>query len=529
MNFPIPAQNKEAAPVQEAALIESICLHRQTTATREVNPRPVVRTWTPPPELTVQEEAVVQPVEPFPIDVFPEPLKAVAKELAEVYQVPVSLSAMSGLAVMSGAVGQAVIVKGARRDLKTKLNLYVIPVAERGSGKGIVGEKLTKPIITRSHELADAYHRKVSGFQAEVGTLLSEIKALQSDAAKATGVERERTMADLAAKTERKYQLEKDGKRNVTLWCGDATSEALTRNLADNGETLFSYSSEAGAAVKVAFGKYTANGKSDFDLLLSAYSGDSVRVDRVSRASLELTEPRLALLWMVQPCVIEEIVGDPEAVARGLTARPLIFDSGARREHDDRQERSFTRHDQWETFIRRILATREATPLGSPVEIQCDREAREVFAQLNDETVDLERGPYSDLPGELSRWRENAIKVAGLFAEAEKLPKVTLDHARRAVAVVRWCGLNYLGLRKTRRREQSRSDVRRLLEIVLISPGEEISVGTIESGHGFTRERLNMLVKLFPDLLELHTHPPAGPGRPRTVLRRPINPVNPVN
>jgi hypothetical protein len=433
---------------------------------------------------------------------------------------------MSALAVMSGAVGKSVAVTGGRRDLITMLNLYVIAIAERGSGKGIAGQKLASPIINRSSQLAEAYKTKMAGWESELGVLQAEIKALQLEAAKATGNERARLEADLATKSHRKDELEAKGKRNVTLWCGDTTSEALFRNLADNEEALFSYSSEAGGPVKVALGKYTANGKGDFDLLLSSYSGDSCRKDRVARGSLELKEPRLALLWMVQTCVVDEILGDRDAVARGLTARPLIFDSGARRQKDDRRDLVFTWAEQWESFIGGILDTRLSNPVDIPLLIVCEPDAVEIFAALNDETVDLENGRYSDLPGELSRWRENAIKIAGLFALAEDSRTVTADHAKRAVAVVRWCGFNYLNMLERGRRIRLHSEVQRLWDLVVQSPGREIPVGEIERRHGFSRNKLEMLAEVFPEMLEIYTYPPSGRGRPKTVLRQPLNPTN---
>jgi hypothetical protein len=526
---PQTAKN-EAAPGQEAAFTsDSNYKTEQSTTTADVNLRTISREWRPNNHSDLEEEVFDGLVEPFPISSFPEALRCVSSELAEVYQIPVSLAAMSALAVMSGAVGKSVAVKGGRRDLITMLNLYVIAIAERGSGKGIAGQKLASPVINRSSQLAEAYKTKMAGWESEFGLLQAEIKTLQHEAAKATGNERERLEADLAAKSHRKAELEAAGKRSVTLWCGDTTSEALFRNLADNDEALFSYSSEAGGPVKVALGKYTANGKGDFDLLLSSYSGDSCRNDRVARGSLELKEPRLALLWMVQTCVVDEILGDRDAVARGLTARPLIFDSGARRQKDDRRDLAFTRDEQWESFIGGILDTRLSNPVDIPLLIVCKPDAVEIFAALNDETVDLENGRYPDLPGELSRWRENAIKIAGLFALAEGSPTVTADHAKRAVAVVRWCGFNYLNMLERGRRIRLHSEVQRLWNLVVQSPGGEVPVGEIERRHGFSRNKLEMLTEVFPELLETYTYPPSGPGRPKTVLRQPLNPTNSTN
>jgi hypothetical protein len=488
----------------------------------------MVRKWAPRTPTAPQVDRSAEE-SAFPVERLPEPLRSTSKELATVYQVPVSLAAMSALAVLSGAVGKSHVVTGGSRDLKTRLNLYVIALAERGSGKGIVGKALASPIMKRSSELAEAYRAEASRSQAEGEVLNSEIKRLQSSAADATGAERDGLMADLSYKTERRDRLAAAGKRTVTLWCSDTTSEALGRLLSENDETLFAYSAEAGGAVQTALGKYRSKGQGDFDLYLSAYSGDHYRADRMGRTSVQLNEPCLALLWMVQGCLMEEIVGTPEAVARGLTARPLAFESGARRQKDSDQQLKFSHQQEWDSFIAEVLGIRERTAADRPVEIRCSPEAAVIFSQLNDETVDLENGPYCDLPGEFSRWRENAIKVAGLIAVAERADHVTADHAERAVAIVRWCGQSYMGLLDKGRRERLQADATRLMQIVLESPKQEVPVGELERSHGFSRQKIEAVTRLFPATLELHAKPPNGPGRPSTVLRQPLNPVNQGN
>jgi hypothetical protein len=456
----------------------------------------------------------------FPIVDFPPLLRTVAENMAEVYQTPVCLPAMSALAVLSGAVGKSVVIQGGYKDKLTRLNLYVIAVAERGCGKGNVGETLCGPLSRRSKELADQ-HRKIAAVKCgELGALKREIGILEGQAAKATGSERANLLDSLSNRHARLAELEVAAAREVTLLVGDTTSEALARVLADNKEELFTYSAEAGAAVKVALGKYSDKGESDCDLLLSSYSGDSVRTSRVTRKGVQLENPCLALLWLVQDCIARKLFGDSEAVNRGLTARLLIFDTGARREHDDRKSLTFSQETNWSNFLAGILDRRLAD--DAPLEIICTAEAREVFAQFHDVSVDLERGAFADLTGELSRWRENAIKVAGLFALAESKTTISADVAARACAVVRWCGFNYLGLLQSGRRERMHEEFERVAQL-LRSNGGEMPVGRLASAHGIKREQLNALVAMFPAELEIERRAQAGAGRPAEVVRLKTN------
>ena len=66
-------------------------------------------------------------------------------------------------------------------------------------------------------------------------------------------------------------------------------------------------------------------------------------------------------------------------------------------------------------------------------------EACETFFEFYDETVDLVRGRFSDLKGELSRWEENAIRVSlNLWVIDGCNGVVNKDQAEHAVKIVRW-------------------------------------------------------------------------------------------
>ena len=452
-------------------------------------------------------------IERFPMDAFPQALRTVADNMARVYQTPACLPAMSALAVLSAAAGASVVVRGGYKDKNTRLNLYVVPVAERGSGKGVIGEALCKPIQERSTSMAAAQRSATASVRAEYGLCKKEINRLEQSNLK-SGVDRDNLLATISSKYERLTLLEAEIAREATLLVGDITSEALGRSAQDNNEVLFSFSSEAGAIVKVALGKYTDQG--DFDLLLSMYSGDSIRVNRIGRRFVELKNPCLTTLWMAQGYVVRELVGDAEAFARGLTARMLIFNTGARRVKDNRSTEEFDLADTWSAFINEVLDKRFS---GKHLEIMATPEAREIFAHLHDATVELEDSQFADVVGELSRWRENAIKIAGLFAIADDMGKVTGEHAARAVRVVRWCGFSYLSMLQAGRKERYRDELSRILE-VLSQNNEGINISELQKRHGIKREQLNAVMAAYPGVLEIHTKKLIGAGRPEQILSR---------
>lgn len=456
----------------------------------------------------------------FPIQALPASLREIVEQLAAVYQTPICMPAMAALAVVSAAVGKSVVVKGGYKDKQTRLNLYVIAAAERGSGKGNIGETLARPLHERGTAVAEKHRDHISSLRGEVGLLKSEIALLEKKSSNATGDSRAETEGLLTKKHLRLEEIDRDSKRDVTLMISDSSSEALARCLADNHETLFSCSSEAGSALKIALGKYT-DGKGDFELLLNGYSGDFVASARITRAKVELKEPCLTLFWLVQPVLLRQLCGDDEAFSRGLTARPLIFDSEARREFDNREVVEFTHADQWAKLLGGILDARFLDQTAPPRIVQASKEARDVFSDLHDESVRLEREKFADLKGELSRWRENAIKVAGLFALIEETDELTADHARRGVEIVRWAANNYLSLLQSGRRQRQQDRLESILGHI-DDAGGAIHVGDLAKRHGINRTSLDAVMAACPGAIEIVKRPqPKGQaGQPAQIVRR---------
>jgi Protein of unknown function (DUF3987) len=452
----------------------------------------------------------------FPLQALPDILRETTASLSECYQVPHCLPAMTALAVLSGAIGKSVVIAGGHRDKITHLNCYVIAASERGSGKGCTAERLARPIVEANDTLRRNHDARLASARSRLGILKKEITRLETQAAGKNGRDRQEAETALDHRHAGIIEAERQvaqGER-CSLIVQNTTSEGLAATLAASGETLFSYSAEAGASLRVALGKYLAGGQGDFDLMLSAYSVEFCRVDRAGRAPITLKEPCLSLLWLAQGCVIRELCANPEAIERGLTARALIFETGAERQLDDRKT-TRAETDAWDTLLREVLSRRLA---GEVREIKADAEASEVFAQFHDESVRLGRAEFADVDGELSRWRENAIKVAGLLAVAEEAETLTAGIASRGCEIVRWCALSYLGILGASRAEAKRKDMARLLEIVA-QHGGSVRLGELDRQHGMTRQRVVGILSACPNRLELFKVESSKAGRPAEILR----------
>ncbi|MCX7805789.1 MAG: YfjI family protein, partial [Planctomycetota bacterium] len=66
-----------------------------------------------------------------------------------------------------------------------------------------------------------------------------------------------------------------------------------------------------------------ANGEANFDAILKAHSGDTIRVDRIGRPPLFVPHPVLTIGMTVQPEVIRGLASNPAFRGRGLLSRFL--------------------------------------------------------------------------------------------------------------------------------------------------------------------------------------------------------------
>lgn len=437
----------------------------------------------------------------FPVHLFPPLMRRVSEQKAALDQVPVCMPALSTAAILSAAVGNSVVVERAHRDKDTYLNLYVFLAAQRGSGKDVTGEELCRALLKISQEKQEEHARLVQQHAAEHGILKNKIVDLRKTLAReSSGADADNNRATLETCQLRFDELELERKRRVRLIIDNTTSEALALALDHNDEQLFCYSADAGTAVQVAMGKYT-NGQGDCGLHLCAYSGTTYGEDRMGRDGTKLKNPRLTLLWLFQPSIALALLGNVDAFERGLTCRPIFVDTKARREYedeDDEQELSFTLAGEWGGFIRKIYADRLSAK--EPRRITCTKAARKAFKRIGNIAAHLERDKFPALAGELSRWKENAIKLAGVFAVTEGAAEITEELANRAVEVMLWCGFNFIDLWLAAQQEKTGVDLDVVVDAINSSDGE-IHAGKLERITKLTRAELDTLAQLYPERL----------------------------
>ncbi|MDH4158674.1 MAG: YfjI family protein, partial [Actinomycetota bacterium] len=343
--------------------------------------------------------------------------------------VPVDLPAMLGLGALSIATAGRLAVH-VRSTWKEPMALYLATALPPSSGKSPAFRAMLGPIDEWEAALIDSAAGRISELDQERRILEKKMKRLEdsdrADEARAARVELE------ALDTAVLPQVVAD----------DVTPEKLVQILAEQDGRLAIASPEGGIFDMMA-GKYSDS--STLDPYLKAWSGDTIKVDRMTRAGAVVRRPVLSIAITVQPSVIEALAANKELRGRGLTARFMYSvpeDLVGRRNLLDAP---MADPDAAERYGRRLVAIMRrwwehpelrTIPLGP--------EAAGLFMAWRQELED-QRGPNGPLR-HMAEWttklESSVARLAGLLAVAgfdtagPPLPSATVGADEMAAAIV---------------------------------------------------------------------------------------------
>ena len=206
----------------------------------------------------------------------------------------------------------------------------------------------------------------------------------------------------------------------------------MHRLLADNDEVLFSASGDARHCVQVV-----ARDRDD-NPYLKAWSGDPTEVTRITRSSVSLHAPRMALFWLPQPDVMLEMFTRRVLTANGFLPRvlPYLMDyTPVESGYDVRRVSSETK-EEWDALVRDLFDVYHAKQ-GNPLILKRGKGVREVLIDYRNSVVRRLQGELANVGPFASRWAEQAWRLTlvlhagkhGRDAHHETVETATAEHA----------------------------------------------------------------------------------------------------
>lgn len=343
---------------------------------------------------------------PFPVQALPRPLARYVLAVAESTQTAVDMAGSSSISILSLCQQKKFCIRG-KADWIEPLNSFGIVVAPPSERKSAMGHHMLRPVdeheIDYNRENAAVYETR----RMQKHVLERQQKVLEEQVAKgkAKPEELERLAKEIAAFEE---------VNPLQLYVDDITTEKLVSVIASNHGHAAIISTEGGIFDTLS-GTYSKN--VNIDVLLKAYSGDTIRVDRIGRPSESVMNPALTILLMAQPNVVSNVLSNPTFRGRGLTARFLY--SMPQSTVGSRKYRSEAITDEiyrdYEQLIRNML---EDPYPDSPEVITLSPEADELledFANWLEPRLKNDLAEIADWAGKLVG---NVLRIAGLLCRA---------------------------------------------------------------------------------------------------------------
>lgn len=248
----------------------------------------------------------------FPVDALPEVIRRYVLAVAESTQTPVDMAAVEALGIVSLCCQGKYFIRG-NADWAEPLNTYTVVILPPAERKSSVLSMMIRPVEVFEKLENERRSPEIVKSQMELSKLEKEKRSLVERASKGKAAEED-------IKNKAKEIAEYEPVKPLRLFVDDVTSEKLTSVLAENKGRAAVVSAEGGI-FDIISGLYSRN--VNIDVFLKGHSGDTIRVDRIGRASESIIHPALTIVLAVQPEVLNGLMSNNTFRGRGLTARFL--------------------------------------------------------------------------------------------------------------------------------------------------------------------------------------------------------------
>jgi hypothetical protein len=331
----------------------------------------------------------------FPIDVFPEGIRAFVAAVAEEKQVPLDLPAMLALGVAAGGLSRKVTVTPLPGWIHEPVNLFVMCVLPPGERKSQTFSAMLGPVHQLERQWQKVAAPVIRKVENDLRLAQKRVDILESKIAK----------SEVAAKRNSWLKELEDARKELDaievpiypiVRVDDDTPEMLACELVKQNGRLMAASPEARTLENIQ--RYAKD--LNIDVFLKGHAGDDLRSGRVGRGRDAVDRTALTCLFTPQPCVIQKLSSHTELLGRGFLARWFysfpqslvgfrqIGSAAVPEDVSERYQRLIT--DLWQTTY--------ATESGDHHVLRLSSEAEEGFK-------------------EFERWKESELRPGGLLSQ----------------------------------------------------------------------------------------------------------------
>jgi hypothetical protein len=257
----------------------------------------------------------------FPLACLPSEMRAYALDVAERKQVPVDLTALTMLGIISGLTGPRILVRR-DHDWLEPTNLFALVGMDSGSAKSPAVNELRRGLWKATQLIRSMHERKMRERQAELDTEIEECLGRVKD--KTLPLEEQAGLKKRAVELQEKAETlaRKPPKPPVLSLDGDTTPEALTARMAANGGGA-SIIDDEGTLLRNLGGQYSGK-TANLAVLLKGYDCLPYHPERATRETEGLTRAALSVTISPQPRLVADMMRNTMMSDTGLINRFLV-------------------------------------------------------------------------------------------------------------------------------------------------------------------------------------------------------------
>lgn len=422
-----------------------------------------------------------------PIDAFPKVVRDVARTYAVARNLPMELLCFCACGIFSGAMGRVFNARNAVSGGYTQTaNLFILGVGESSTGK-------SASIRALFSNLERKVLREISQYERELG----KFKKSKANSVKEAAEESESFSFDDETANTPKLP------RNPDFIVKNATSEAMIKAMESSGGEIFSVCEEARDSIYIVAGNYRKQGD-DTETLNSGWCGEPIKHNRIVNGISSVPNPCISLLWMVQNDVIDSIVAKNKGsfIGSGFLGR-FIYCKGAPKVISKSKEiipLDGLAINKWENLLNETYELRKK---GKTIWFDAEKEAFEYFWDFDAFNTRLMNGKLRTQAALLGKARENAIRLAIIFAHAEGSSRITADIAKRACRVVSYSICVSVVLFSSGMLPEIEHDRAKMEAMIRQNDGFYKKISFFDQYSSLRTERVEFIVHTFPNLYEI--------------------------
>ncbi len=365
----------------------------------------------------------------------PPVLRDYAQDCARYYQTAFEMPFFCALSCLATAV-QGKFQVEVKQGYMEPLNLYTIITAEPSELKSPTLKRFKLPLEAWEEEQHSKEKERIHAIVSENKTIEKMIEGKRSKA------NRVKDKAELQKLSQEILSLEQElatVPHYTRLFADDITPESLGAIMENQQGKLTIAEAEGGFFATLA-GRY-AKGVPNLDLILKAYNGENVRIDRKGHVPIFIKNPCLTLLFLIQPYLLKNRENSEAFKGRGLDARFLYViptsKVGYRKFETEAINEAYSR--RYETLIKHYLDM----PLeqGKPYSISMAPESLHMYGLFMDALeVSMREGNALEHMRDWAGKKGTLARIAGLlhctaYAEPHKA-LIQADTVSKACAIM---------------------------------------------------------------------------------------------